>query len=174
MDIKDTVTDEGSVGSIVTTMTYKQKLLDFLAQNRNHPVLQKIQNIEQLTGADIDQLEHILWQELGTKEDYERYLKREKLTEDISVAAFIRKVVGLDRQKAIELFKEFISANDLTSDQEEFINNILNYVAQNGDMQKADLRDNRVFFESLVRLFPDKAPQVAGFISRLHDAITAA
>lgn len=174
VDIKDTVTDEGSVGSIVTTMTYKQKLLDFLAQNRNHPVLQKIQNIEQLTGADIDQLEHILWQELGTKEDYERYLKREKLTEDISVAAFIRKVVGLDRQKAIELFKEFISANDLTSDQEEFINNILNYVAQNGDMQKADLRDNRVFFESLVRLFPDKAPQVAGFISRLHDAITAA
>lgn len=174
VDIKDTVTDEGPADSIVTTMTYKQKVLDFLAQNRNHPVLRKIQNIEQLTSQDIDQLERILWQELGTKEDYERYLKREKLTEDISVAAFIRKVVGLDRQKAIALFKEFISANDLTGDQEEFINNILNYVAQNGDMEKADLRDNRVFFESLVRLFPDKAPQVAGFISRLHDAITAA
>lgn len=174
VDIKDTVTDEGPADSIVTTMTYKQKVLDFLAQNRNHPVLRKIQNIEQLTSQDIDQLERILWQELGTKEDYEQYLKREKLTEDISVAAFIRKVVGLDRQKAIALFKEFISANDLTGDQEEFINNILNYVAQNGDMEKADLRDNRVFFESLVRLFPDKAPQVAGFISRLHDAITAA
>ncbi len=174
VDIKDTVTDEGPAGSIVTTLTYKQKVLDFLTQNREHPVLKKIQNIEQLTGDDIDQLERILWQELGTKEDYERYLRREKLTADISVAAFIRKVVGLDRQKAIALFKEFISANDLTGDQEEFINNILNYVAQNGDMQKADLRDNRVFFESLVRLFPDKAPQVAGFISRLHDAITAA
>ncbi|ROT18087.1 DEAD/DEAH box helicase [Muribaculaceae bacterium Isolate-110 (HZI)] len=174
VSIEDDVTDGGVAGSIITTMTYKQKVLDFLAENRDLPVLQKIQNIEKLSSSDIDELERILWQELGTKEDYERYLHREKMTTDIPVAAFIRKVAGLDRQKAIKLFTEFISANTLTAEQEEFINNILNYVCQNGDMAKTVFRDNRIFRESLLKYFPNKAAQVAQFVAMLHDAITAA
>ena len=174
VSIEDDVTDGGEAGSIITTMTYKQKVLDFLAENRDLPVLQKIQNIEKLSSSDIDELERILWQELGTKEDYERYLRREKMTTDIPVGAFIRKVAGLDRQKAIKLFTEFISANTLTAEQEEFINNILNYVCQNGDMAKTVFRENRIFRESLLKYFPNKAAQVAQFVALLHDAITAA
>ena len=174
VSIEDDVTDGGEAGSIITTMTYKQKVLDFLAENRDLPVLQKIQNIEKLSSSDINELERILWQELGTKEDYELYLRREKMTTDIPVAAFIRKVAGLDRQKAIKLFTEFISANTLTAEQEEFINNILNYVCQNGDMAKTVFRENRIFRESLLKYFPNKAAQVAQFVALLHDAITAA
>lgn len=133
-----------------------------------------IQNIEQLTSADIDELERILWQELGTKEEYERYLRRESMTTDIPVAAFIRKVSGLDRQKAIRLFSDFISANTLTAEQEEFINNILNYVCQNGDMEKNVFVNNRIFRESLLKYFPNKAAQVARFVAMLHDTITVA
>ena len=96
------------------------------------------------------------------------------MTADIPVAAFIRKVVGLDRQKAIRLFSDFISANTLTAGQEEFINNILNYVCQNGDMGKNVFRDNRIFRESLLKYFPHKAAQVAQFVAMLHDAISAA
>ncbi len=155
-------------------MTYREKLLDFLTKQRDHPVLQKIHNLEYLSSEDIDELERILWQELGTKEDYERYLRREQMTVDIPVAAFIRKIVGLDRQKAISLFSDFISANTLTTEQEEFINNILNYVCQNGDMEKTVFRENRIFREALLKYFPNKATQVAQFVAMLHDAITAA
>lgn len=174
VSIEDDVTDGGEAGKFNTTMTYREKLLDFLTQQRDHPVLQKIHNLEHLSSADIDELERILWQELGTKEDYERYLKREQMTADIPVAAFIRKVVGLDRQKAIRLFSDFISANTLTAEQEEFINNILNYVCQNGDMAKTVFRENRIFRESLLKYFPNKAAQVAQFVEMLHAAITAA
>lgn len=172
--IEDDITDGGIAGKINTDVSYREKLLEFLTQRRDHPVLQKIHNLEFLTSADIDELEHILWQELGTKEDYERYLRREQMTTDVPVAAFIRKVVGLDRQKAISLFSDFISANTLTAEQEEFINNILNYVCQNGDMEKNVFRDNRIFRESLLKYFPNKAAQVAKFVALLHDAITAA
>ena len=172
--IEDDVTDGGVAPKINTDVSYREKLLDFLTQHRDHPVLQKIHNLEYLSSEDIDELERILWQELGSKEDYERYLKREKMTADIPVAAFIRKIVGLDRQKAIALFTEFISANTLTAGQEEFINNILNYVCQNGDMEKNVFRDNRIFRESLLKYFPNKAAQVAKFVAMLHDAITAA
>ncbi len=172
--IGDTVTDGGVAGKINTDVSYREKLLDFLTQQRNHPVLQKIHNLEHLSIEDIDELERVLWQELGTKEDYERYLRREQMTADIPVAAFIRKVVGLDRKKAIDLFTRFISANSLTAGQEEFINNILNYVCQNGDMEKRVFRENRVFRESLLKYFPNKAAQVVQFVAMLHDAITAA
>lgn len=172
--IEDDVTDGGVAPKINTDVSYREKLLDFLTQHRDHPVLQKIHNLEYLSSEDIDELERILWQELGSKEDYERYLKREKMTADIPVAAFIRKVVGLDRQKAIALFTEFISANTLTAGQEEFINNILNYVCMNGDMEKTVFRDNRIFRDSLLKYFPNKAAQVAKFVAMLHDAITAA
>lgn len=172
--IEDEITDGGIAGKINTDVSYREKLLDFLTQQRDHPVLQKIHNLEFLTSEDIDELERILWHELGTKEDYERYLCREQMTADVPVAVFIRKVVGLDRQKAISLFSDFISANTLTAEQEEFINNILNYVCQNGDMEKNVFRDNRIFRESLLKYFPNKAAQVAKFVAMLHDAITAA
>lgn len=172
--IIDEVTDGGIAGKINTDVSYREKLLDFLTQHRSHPVLQKIYNLEYLTSQDIDELEHILWQELGSKEDYERYLSHEQMTADIPVAAFIRKLVGLDRQKAIQLFSDYISANSLTAEQEEFINNILNYVCQNGDMEKIVFRNNRVFREALLNHFQNKISQVAKFVEMLHDTITVA
>lgn len=174
VSIGDCVTDEGEAAEIDTTVSYREKVLDFLTSQRDHAVLRKIQNLEQLTGADISQLERIMWQELGTREDYRRYLRREKMTDGIPVAAFIRKIIGLDRQRAIQLFSDYISANSLSATQEEFINNILDYVCQNGDMDKSIFRDNRVFRESILKYFPDKAKQVAKFVEMLHDTITVA
>ena len=174
VNIEDNVTDGGVAGKINTDVSYREKLLDFLTEHRNHPVLQKIHNLEHLSVEDIDELEHILWQELGTKEDYERYLRREQMTVDIPVAAFLRKIVGLNRVKAIQLFTEYISANNLTAKQEEFINNILNYVCQNGDMEKSVFSRNRIFRESLTRYFPNKLAQVARYVDMLHEAITVA
>lgn len=171
VDIDDTITDEGAAPSIVTTMTYRQKVLDFLASNRNHPVLQKIQNIEQLTSADFDALEKIFWQELGTKEDYLRYLRRESLDDNLSVAAFVRILSGVDRTKALQLFTEFIQANELTADQEEYLKSILDYVCQNGDMVKAQLMQSP--FDDY-EIFGGKFPAVARFVTLLHESITAA
>lgn len=174
VNIGDVITDGGEAPSINSDVTYKERVLDYLSRNRDLPVLQKIQNIERLTASDIDELERILWHELGTKEDYDRYLQREQMTADIPVAAFIRKISGLDRQKAILLFTEFISVNTLTAEQEEFINNILNYVCQNGDMEKNVFVTNRIFRESLLKYFPNMAAKVAQFVALLHEAITAA
>lgn len=90
------------------------------------------------------------------------------------VAAFIRKVNGVDRKKAIQMFTEFISANTLTAGQEEFINSILNYVCQNGDMEREVLATKRVFIDSLLRHFPNNAARVGEFITHLHDIISVA
>ena len=46
VDIEDEITDDGTMEGINPRMSYKQSVLDFLSNNRNLPVLQKIYNME--------------------------------------------------------------------------------------------------------------------------------
>lgn len=85
VNIDDKSSLKGEAGAINSTMTYRQKVIDFLAEHRDMPVLQKIQNIEQITSQDVDELERIFWEELDTKDDYERFVKREQLDENIPI-----------------------------------------------------------------------------------------
>lgn len=175
VNIDDNVTFAGEAGQLNSTMTYRQKVLDFLAEHRDMPVLQKIQNIEQLTSQDVDELERIFWKELGTKEDYERFLKREQLDSDIPIGGFIRKLQGVDRKKAVDIFTDFISTNQLTSEQEEYLESILNYVCQNGDIQ-VDVLLNESPFDDADEdsIFPGKFHKVGEFVTLLHKSIIAA
>lgn len=175
VNIDDESSFKGEAGAINSTMTYRQKVLDFLAEHRDIPVLQKIQNIEQLTSQDVDDLERIFWEELGTKDDYERFVKREQLDENIPIGGFIRKLQGVDRKKAVEIFTEFISANQLTAEQEEYLEGILNYVCQNGDIQVDVLLTESPFDDADEdSIFPGKFHKVGEFVSLLHKTITAA
>lgn len=177
VDVADNITDGGIATGFVTTVTYRQKVLDFLAENRDLPVLNKIKNIEQLTAADIEELERIMWQELGSKEDYMRFLSRENLADSCadSVAAFIRTIIKVDRQKAVQLFTDYISENSLTAEQEEYLKSILDYVCENGDMETAALVNESPFDEiNVLDLFPGKFKQVADFVANLHKSIHVA
>ena len=60
VDINDILSFNGESAGIETRMSYKQRVLDILAQNRNLPVLQKIYAMEQLSIEDIRELERIL------------------------------------------------------------------------------------------------------------------
>ena len=175
VNIDDDVTFAGEAGQLNSTMTYRQKVLDFLAEHRDMPVLQKIQNIEQLTSQDVNELERIFWKELGTKEDYEHFLKREQLDSDIPIGGFIRKLQGVDRKKAVDIFTDFIAANQLTSEQEEYLESILNYVCQNGDIQVDVLLTESPFDDADEdSIFPGKFHKVGEFVTLLHNSITAA
>lgn len=178
VDVDDTITDGGVASGYMPVMTYREKVMDYLTENSDNPVLQKIKNIEQLTSEDINELERVMWKELGSKDDYLRFLARENLHEGVcsaSVAAFIRTLIKVDRQKALEKFTAYISENTLTADQEEYLKSILDYVCANGDMETAALINESPFDEiSVLEIFPGKFKQVADFVADLHKSITAA
>ena len=175
VNIDDEYSFIGEAGEINSTMTYREKVLDFLADHRDMPVLQKIRNVEQLTSQDVDDLERIFWEELGTKDDYERFVKREQLDENIPIGGFIRKLQGVDRKKAVDIFTEFISANQLTPEQEEYLEGILNYVCQNGDIQVDVLLTESPFDDADEdSIFPGKFHKVGEFVTLLHNAIIVA
>ena len=168
VDIEDTISDEGIKEGITPRMSYKQSVLEFLSNNRNLPVLRKIYNLEQLTTADIVELERILWKELGSKADYDRYT--EGMVCGSNVAIFIRSMVGVDRKNAVRRFSEFISGHELNAEQEDFLMTIITYVCENGDITKEIVVNEPPFDERLSVFTPYMLP-LAKYIDNIHSVV---
>ncbi len=169
VDIADDISDEGMTEGITPRMSYKQSVLDFLSNNRNLPVLQKIYNMEQLTEKDIAELERILWKELGSKADYDKYTKG--MACGSNVAIFIRSMVGVDRKNAVRRFTEYISGNELNAEQEDFLLTIIAYVCENGDITKETVVNEPPFDERL-SVFSTYMLPLAKYIDTIHAVIT--
>ncbi|MBQ3734889.1 MAG: DEAD/DEAH box helicase family protein [Bacteroidales bacterium] len=172
VDIEDVVIDDGVAEDRVIYTTYRQRVLEYLAANRNLPVLKKILNIEPLTVSDIKELERILWEELGTKDDY-RHCTENMICGDF-VAAFIRSIIGVDRAVALKMFTQFISNNELNSQQEEYLKTIINYVCENGDIEVSTLINDSAFNDyDVVEVWGQDLQSVGQYIEKLHRAIIA-
>ena len=181
IDINDTDTFEVDIEDIIDTpridtpqsqnVTYSQRVFDYLAEHRDDEVFQKIYNMEQLTIVDVHELERIMWEELGTKEQYEEYCRRERKIYGGNVAALIRSLCGIDRAKAHQKFYEFICSEQLTSIQEEYLNSILNYVCANGDMERRTLGQNPYREFNWQLAFGDKRAKVGNYVDHLHHII---
>ena len=169
VDIEDNISDEGSIEGITPRVSYKQSVLDFLANNRNLPVLQKIYDMEQLTETDIAELERILWQELGSKDDYDRYTKG--MACGSNVAIFIRSMVGVDRRNAVRRFSAFISGHELNAEQEDFLMTIIAYVCENGDITK-DIVVNEAPFDERLTVFMPYMQPLAKYIDTIHAVVS--
>ncbi|MBO6297016.1 MAG: DEAD/DEAH box helicase family protein [Prevotella sp.] len=169
VDIEDSISDEGTTEGITPRVSYKQSVLDFLSRNRDLPVLKKIYDMEQLTTADIVELERIMWKELGSKDDYDRYTKG--MACGSNVAIFIRSMVGVDRKNAVRRFSEFISGHELNAEQEDFLMTIITYVCENGDITKEIVVNEAPFDERLSVFTPYMLP-LAKYIDTIHTIIT--
>ena len=146
--------------------TYREKVIDYLAEHSDSEVIRKIKKIEPLTNDDLDELEKILWEELGTKEEYY------KSTENDNVAAFIRSLVGLDQDSVNKRFGEYLDGNNYNSRQQEFIKAIINYVRENGDISIEDLLETEPFDNyDLTMLFGDRVGAVIDVVNTLHNSI---
>ena len=130
--------------------------------------MQKIYNLEQLSEKDFAELERILWKELGSKDDYARCTTG--LTCGNNVAIFIRSLVGVDRQNAVKRFSDFISGNELSAEQEDFLNTIISYVSENGDITKEILVNEAPFDEKLSVFTPYMLP-LAKYVDTLHNVV---
>lgn len=175
VNITDTVEVKEAPEVYHPHVSYRQRVLDYLAENKDLPVIRKIQRIEQLDRNDILTLERIFWKDLGSKEDYEKFVKNGNLLCGDRVAAFLRAQVGIDRQAAVEKLSSFLSTNNLNSRQEEFLKCIITYVCQNGDITKETLVNESPFDEfNIFDIFGEKLSGVAQYVDALHNSITVA
>ncbi len=154
---------------LIDIRTYKEKVIDYLAEHTDNPVIRKIQNLIPIDAEDVKELERILWHELGTVDEY-------KGSTDIdNLAVFIRSIVGIEQSVINEKFGEFLSGNILNSQQQEFVKAIIDYVRENGDIIADDLIEKAPFDSyDIVTLFNDNVPIIMNIVNAMHNSITAA
>lgn len=174
INISDEMIDQGEEEMPIVTKSYKQRIVDYLANNRELPVIQKIIRIEQLDHSDIKALEQILWKELGTQEEYRRYIESHKLSCGESVGAFIRAQVGVDRKIAMEQFSKFLNTHILNTRQEEYLKTIITYVCKNGDISPETIVNESPFdgFD-WAGVFGQDLSSVGKYVNMLHTSIVA-
>ncbi len=105
---------------------YKMKVNYYIRNHLDVPAIAKLHTNQPLTPADIQSLEDILWSELGTKEEYQTEYQNKPLGE------LVREIVGLDMNSAKQAFSKYLNDVNLDDRQIYFVNQIINYIVQNG------------------------------------------
>ena len=154
---------------LIDIRTYKEKVIDYLAEHTDNPTVKKIQNLIPIDSDDVKELERILWHELGTVDEYNNS------TDIDNLAVFIRSIAGIDQTAINERFGEFLSGNILNSQQQEFVKAIIDYVRENGDIIAEDLLDKSPFDSyDILTLFNDNVPIIMNIVNTMHNTVTAA
>ena len=111
---------------------YKAKAEFYIRKNQDAPAIAKLRSNLPLGEADVQELEKILWSEVGTKEDYEAEYGQKPLGE------LVREIVGLDMNAAKAAFSRYLNDTNLDARQIYFVNQIVEYIVHNGMLR--DLR----------------------------------
>ncbi|MBP3890967.1 MAG: DEAD/DEAH box helicase family protein [Solobacterium sp.] len=107
---------------------YKKAVEYYLRAHEDNETIFKIKNNIPIDKKDMKELERLLWEEIGTKEDYD------KKYSSIPLGEFVRSITGLNMNAAKEAFAEYINDNCLNSKQIYFVNQVIEYFVQNGVM----------------------------------------
>ena len=168
--ISDEIIPNGDDSNItIDIRTYKQKVIDYLLEHSDSPVIKKIKNLEKINASDLKELERILWSELGSEEDYKR------TTNTKNLAVFIRSLVGLEQSAINEKFGAFLSGNVLNPQQQEFVKTIIDYVRENGNIELTDLANTSPFNEyPIIDIFGENIGILQTIVNTFNNAVLAA
>ena len=130
---------------------YKAKAEFYVRQHQENPVIAKLKSNIPLSSDDVKALEEILWNEVGTKADYEAEFGQKPLGE------FVREIVGLDMNAAKTAFAKYLDDVNLDSRQIYFVNQIVEYIVHNGLMKDLSVLQESPFTDkgSVVEIFTD-------------------
>ena len=112
-------------------------------------VIHKLKSNEPLTANDVSELQTILWEKIGRKEQYIEEC------EDKPLGEFVREIVGLDMNAAKSAFADYLDETRLDSRQIYFVNQIVEYIVRNGLMKDMSVLQETPFIDkgNVVELF---------------------
>lgn len=141
------------IGSGVDKARFKMKVRQFIQEHNDHITLIKLRRGEQLTKQDLQELGRILVDQ-GVADD--AFLT--SLETEGGVGRFLRSLTGLEKAAAKEAFSQFVSQHQLTADQVEFLDMVIDSLTESGFVDPAN------FYESPFTDFDDMG--IAGIFDR--------
>ncbi|MCL2859282.1 MAG: DEAD/DEAH box helicase family protein [Oscillospiraceae bacterium] len=114
---------------------YRKKVRKYFESNMENLTITKIRENKKLTKSEKRDIERILFEELGSKEDFNNTFG------STSVIEVVRQIVGLDKQTANSIFAKYINDNRLNTKQIEFVKLLIEYVSKNGIISMEELME---------------------------------
>lgn len=135
-DFEDTIGEHSEIyvpgyASVEEMRQYRLKVEKFIRDHANHLTINKLRMNRQITKQDLEELERLLFsaEEVGSRERFEKVFGQQP-----GLGMFIRRLVGLDREAAMEAFGEFLHGTTYSATQIRFIEQVISYLTQNGVM----------------------------------------
>lgn len=128
---------------------YKLKFESYIKEHSDEEAIKKIKENKALNEQDLKQLNKIVNATLGSDEEFKKEYGNENLI------TLIRSIVGLDMNTAKELFSKFLDENKYNSKQIYFVNQIIEYVVENGLIRNFEILKSAPFNNcgSIIDLF---------------------
>lgn len=124
------------IGPYIGLETYNQRVASFIRKHDNYIVISKIKNNEPISAEELEQVKTLLFEE-----DAEAASHLDEVLNGRDFITFIRSIIGLDAKAAKKLFAEFINRPGITAEQIRFIDILVDYLTQNGAIEKPILFD---------------------------------
>jgi type I restriction enzyme R subunit len=119
------------LASSIDVQQYRKKVEQFLRGHLEDPPIRKLRQSEPLSPEDLSALESLLY-DLGGEGSRERF--EQAFGQPESLGAFIRGLVGLDREAAMRAFGKHLEDTHYNANQIRFINQIIDHLTRNGVM----------------------------------------
>jgi type I restriction enzyme, R subunit len=153
---------------------YRKKVEAYIREHQDFLVIGKLKRNVPLTESDLELLEQMLFSadEIESRDRFE-----EVYGHDISLKLFIRKIVGLDRNAAKQAFARYIEGNNFNANQIRFVENIIDYLTQNGVMDPGLLYESPfidIHSEGLDGVFnDDEAEEIVSIVRSFNETVDA-
>lgn len=148
---------------------YRKKTEQYVKDHQDQITIQKLKRNKPITQSDLDTLEELLLNASGMAD---KVLYREKVLESKPLGKFIRELIGLDMNAAKEAFSDFLDEGTYTSQQIQFVNQIINYLMSNGTLEIAHIFEppfTDMHDESVYAYFDDsKVVELLGRIKKIN------
>ena len=154
--------DDGS--EITKEKTYAEKAREYLSKTT--PALAKIQNLDELTEEEKQELNDVFTSQLGNAADYVAW------SNNVPLLPFLRIQLGIADAAILTKFGVFYNENTLDSEQMEYMAQIINYAKENGDITFMDLQRISPFCDvDIMELFGPKIGYIKTLINGLHKPV---
>lgn len=140
--------------------SYRKKVEYYLKEHQDEIAVYKLRNNKPLTKQDVETLERVLWNELGSKEQYEKDFG------DTPITKLVRKTVGIERQAVNEAFAAFLTEERLNIQQARFVELIIDYIVKNGTLETQNFQQDPFTREgSIIEIFKENLSDAKQLLS---------
>jgi type I restriction enzyme R subunit len=126
----ESIIDLPEIANGIDMTKFQEKARQFLKAHEDHISLQRLRRNQPLTPVDLQELESMLAQAGGSKEQIKKATENAR-----GLGLFIRSLVGLDHAAVADIFGQFLKGKTATPDQIEFIDLIVQELTQAGVME---------------------------------------